>query len=279
MAKAGRSPKVNMTSNLDRYKTDLKRLVLQGQGLLYALQCAHVPNFEQAVRKLHGEKTASFLKTLPNFDQEYQSWYSEAKAVIRQLLPERSADFARHYEKPKPRKEVTAESYRIEDALQGIAVTRNFGQEKVVGPDSAIPHVVQQVAILKSVENRFESSLFDIRQLVQADLFDSELDVAKELAKKRFTRAAGAVAGVVLERHLGQVCQNHQLKVTKKSPTIADLNEALKSADVLDIPGWRFIQHLADLRNLCDHSKAVDPTPEQVEDLIAGVTKTIKTLF
>ena len=44
--------------------------------------------------------------------------------------------------------------------------------------------------------------MFDIRQLVQADLFDSELDAADELGKKKFTRAAGALAGVVLERHL-----------------------------------------------------------------------------
>jgi hypothetical protein len=53
----------------------------------------------------------------------------------------------------------------------------------------------QQLAILKAVKARFESSLFDIRQLVQSDLFDSELDAAKELAKHGFARAAGALAG------------------------------------------------------------------------------------
>jgi len=52
---------------------------------------------------------------------------------------------------------------------------------------------------IKVVKERFESSLFDIRQLVQADLFDSELEAAEELAKNRFSRAAGAVAGVVLD--------------------------------------------------------------------------------
>lgn len=36
----------------------------------------------------------------------------------------------------------------------------------------------QQQAILNAVKQRFESSLFDIKQLVQADLFDSELDAA-----------------------------------------------------------------------------------------------------
>ncbi len=96
---------------------------------------------------------------------------------------------------------------------------------------------------------RFESSLFDIRQLVQADLFDSELDAARELAKSKFKRAAGAGAGVVLGRHLGQVCDSHSIKISKKSPVISDLNNALKDASVIDVPTWRFVQHLADIRN------------------------------
>ena len=32
-------------------------------------------------------------------------------------------------------------------------------------------------------------------------------------------------------------------------------------------------------RKLCDHNKTMDPTAAQVDDLIAGVAKTIKTLF
>lgn len=199
--------------------------------------------------------------------------------LIKQILPDRLSDFVRHYEKPKPRKDITYENYRIEDYLQGLNITRGWEKEKVVGPDAAIPHFRQQAAILKSVKGRFESSLFDICQLVQADLFDSELDAAKELAKNKFTRAAGALAGVVLEKHLAQVCKNHDIKGNKKAPCISDLNNALKDASVIEVPQWRFIQHLADIRNLCDHNKKTEPTVDQVDDLIAGVMKITKTLF
>jgi hypothetical protein len=75
------------------------------------------------------------------------------------------------------------------------------------------------------------------------------------------------------------VCGNHSVKIAKKSPVISDLNNALKDANVIDIPTWRFVQHLADIRNLCDHDKKKDPTPEQVNDLIDGVMKTTKTLY
>jgi hypothetical protein len=136
-----------------------------------------------------------------------------------------------------------------------------------------------QTEIVKSASQRFNSSLFDIRQLVQADLFDSELDAARELLKHKFTRAAGAIAGVVIEKHLAQVAANHQTTIRKKHPTIADLNDQLKSAGVTDTPVWRNNQRLGDLRNLCDHNKNRDPTDDEVRELLDGVDKLIKTLF
>ncbi len=181
--------------------------------------------------------------------------------------------------KSRRRERISPPRDRIEDYLQGLQITRGWEKEKVVGPDAAIPQFSQQFAILKSVKARFESSLFDIHQLVQADLFDSELEAANELAKHKFTRAAGAMAGVVLERHLSQVCNNHNITVAKKAPTISTLNDALKDASVIDVPQWRFVQHLADIRNLCDHDKKQEPTLEQVTDLIAGVIKITKTIF
>jgi len=83
----------------------------------------------------------------------------------------------------------------------------------------------------------------------------------------------------VLERHLGEVCSSHQVVLQKKNPAISDYNDALKNAGVIDMAQWRFVQHLGDLRNLCDHSKTVDPTNEQVQDLIDGVAKITKTIF
>jgi len=226
------------------------------------------------------ENVEEFLSKLPAFKNTYQPWYSEAYAVVKQILPDRLADFISYYQRPKPRKDITYENYRIEDYLQGLTVTRGgYEKEKIVGPDAAIPPFEQQLAIVNSVSGRFDSSLYDIRQIVQADLFESDLDAAEELATKKFTRAAGALAGVVLEKHLAQVCKNRNIKVAKKHPAISDLNEALKQANAIDVPQWRFVQHLADIRNLCDHSKAKEPTVEQVSDLISGVRKVIKTVL
>ncbi|MBN1786981.1 MAG: hypothetical protein JW806_01150 [Sedimentisphaerales bacterium] len=263
-----------MKTNLDAFKNDLKRLIEAGDLLHMSIQYEYLPEqFEETL----GDKLQDFVKALPNFSTDYQSWYSEAKALIRQLLPDRLDDFTRHYEKPKSRKEINFESYRIEDCLQGL--TTSLRGVKKVGPEGGIPHFRQQLAILKAIEKRFESSLFDIRQLVQADLFSSELDAARELIKNGFLRGAGAIAGVVLEKHLAQVSANHKITTRKKHPTISDLNDLLKNGDVLDIPSWRQIQRLGDIRNLCDHNKDREPTKDEVIELIDGVEKFTKTLY
>ncbi len=258
------------------YKKDLKRLIEKGNMLLNAMQYECFP---EKVEEALGDNAEEIIKTFPKFNDEYQTWYSEAKVLIKQLLPDRLSDFVRHYEKPKSRKEITYENYRIEDYLQGLTVTRGWEKQKIVGTEAAIPQFQQQLAILKSVSARFESSLFDIRQLVQADLFDSELDAARELIKHGFLRGAGAIAGVVLEKHLAQVADNHNIKTRKKHPTISDYNDMLKNGGVLDVPSWRKIQRLGDIRNLCDHNKDREPTKEEVEELVDGVEKFTKTLF
>ncbi len=267
-----------MQSNLDKFKEDLENLVNKGKLLQVAMEYECFP---ERIEELYGKDKdgKKLLKGLPSFGKEYQSWYSESSAVVKQLLPDRFDDFVRHYQKPKPRKDISYENYRIEDYLQGLTVTRGWEKEKVVGQDAAIPHFRQQLAILEAVQARFESTLFDIRQLVQADLFDCEIEAARELLKKGFVRACGAVAGVVLEKHLAQVADNHNVKTRKKHPTISDFNDLLKNDGVLDTPSWRQIQRLGDIRNLCDHNKDRDPTEQEAEELISGVEKFTKTLF
>jgi hypothetical protein len=197
-------------------------------------------------------------------------------ALLRQLLPDRVENFLSLYEKPKNRKSIGYGNYVMQDYMQNLRVT--YGLDVLADSSAALPQYRQQLAILKAAKTRFESSLFEIRQLVQADLFDSEIDVARELAKGKFLRAAGALAGVVLEKHLKQVCDDHKIKLTKKHPGISDLNELLRNCSIIDVPQWRHISMLADIRNLCSHNKSKEPTPGQVEDLIDGTAKAIKSV-
>ena len=265
-----------MPSNLERHKGDFKKLV--GLGDLMSADLT-IQSFEQ--RGKLDQRSLELKKSVNEaFEKKYQKWYTESCALIRQMVPERLSEFEMLYKGQERRKQVDSMTYTIQDWFLGVrAVKRRTGEKAFDDLATMGMRFRRQVDILKSVETRFESSLFDIKQMVRADLFDSELESGRELHENGFLRAAGAVTGVVLETHLSQVCATHDIRTRKKNPTIADFNDMLKDNDVIDIPLWRFIQRLGDLRNLCDHKKEREPTAQEVLELIDGVEKTTKTLY
>jgi hypothetical protein len=72
------------------------------------------------------------------------------------------------------------------------------------------------------------------------------------------------------------VTQNHSLKISKKNPTIVDFNEELKKEGVYDVPDWRFIQRLGDLRNMSVHPKEREPTKTELRGDDSRSTKNRK---
>ena len=271
-----------MEERQKRFVDDLNRLINNGLSLYNAIQYeTHTDEFVKQAAKAMGNKGKDdFLKALPNFRETYQTWYSEALAFVRQVLPDRLEDFKSYYEYPRVRKDITFHNYMIRDYLQGLQITIGHEFEKKVIADgsAAIPEFKQQLSIIEAAKASFESSLFDLTSILQADLFDSEVESARTLAKAGYLRAAGAVCGVVVEKHLKQVCINHHVTVRKKHPSISDYSELLKGEGTISVPQWRFIQHLADIRNLCDHAKEREPTRDEIDDLVDGTAKVLKTV-
>jgi len=62
--------------------------------------------------------------------------------------------------------------------------------------------------------------LANVESGVIADIQDAELITARQL-KKVSIRAAGALAGVVLEDHLQRLAKRHNVRIAKKGPTIS----------------------------------------------------------
>lgn len=226
------------------------------------------------------EKIATLRARVPtNFiEDHYQEWYTQGIDAVRQLAPTRLDEFISQYRRDPKRKTVGLLTYTLEDWLQGIRATKSLSGEKYFeDADVAISRLQTQVGILRAARAQLDSSLKNIREIVQADLLDSELDKARALEKAGFLRAAGALAGVALEHHLAAIADAHGVKV-KTKPTIATYNDALKDAQVLGQAEWRFIQRLGDIRNLCDHKAAREPRPDEITDLIDGVDKVTKTI-
>lgn len=245
-------------------------LIKEGTNLYYSMFLLD----EEGKQKLIDSKIN--IKCLPSFTQSYNHWYTKSYYLIEQIMPFRLNDFVELY-KPQKKKELSFDSYSISDALLGHIITQ--GLKVIARPISASSKMEQQIAILKSAKSLLEDYFYNLRLELVASLFDSELDSAYELLKKNFLRAAGAIAGVVLEKHLGNITVNHKIAISKKNPTIADYNDKLKEANIIDTPTWRKIQYLGDLRNICCHDKKIEPTDNQAKDLLDGVKYITNNVF
>ena len=270
-----------MSEKTKKFTSDLDRLIKKGDDLYDAMlyEC-YGEEFEQQIAEQLGEDNVeSYIKKLPSFKREYQAWYTEALALIKQVLPDRLEDFISYYEYPRVRKEITSQNYMIRDYLQDLRITKGVYETLVADGKAAIPEFGQQINIVKAAKATLDSSLIDLTSILQADLFDSEIDSTRALAKSGYLRAAGAICGVVIEKHLKQVCHTHGIVIRKKNPTISVFNQALKDKDSITVSQWRYIQHLADIRNLCDHAKGKEPEKDELDDLLSGTDKVLKTIF
>jgi HEPN domain-containing protein len=214
-----------------------------------------------------------------DFGREYQAWYSQSLPVVEQLLPDRYVEFRELHRLAKPPKELDPSTYTINDYLQGVKVTNSFTREEAFSSWHVTHSKLQiQIDIVRSAEARLDSALSEITGVIEAGIFDDELAAARELLKAKHLRSAGVIAGVVLERHLKRVLATHGVK-SPRTQQIGKLNDALKEAKVYDVPQWRQIQRLGDIRNLCAHDNERDPTEDEVAELVDSVAKVVSTIF
>ena len=217
------------------------------------------------------------------FTNAYQDWYTRAVKLVGLLGKDRFEEFRNYYLINPNRIRVDSSTYVIQDYISGFVIPVPTMVAVRTGLAFEPNHIVKskfasQIGIVKSLFSRIDSILSDVEGHLFMELQDDELNVASRLIEINL-RAAGVIAGVVLERHLQRTAVNHEIIIEKKEPTISDLNDPLKKENIYDIPTWRLIQVLGDIRNLCVHNKEREPTAEEVKRLIKETDIIIKTIF
>jgi hypothetical protein len=207
------------------------------------------------------------------FRSDYQSWYTTARALVQLIGSDRLADFEELYRPKKVPSKLTISDYGIFFFLNGVTLT--FDQDP---GGTAGQRFVQQAHIVRSLRSRVDSVVERVRETLNAELLDTELAAARELLHAGHLRAAGAVAGVAVERHLHDLVLTHQILIAKKNPTIAEYNDRLRDASIYPQTTWRRISLLADIRNVCTHAKGREPTAEEVDTLVSGAAWLTKSV-
>ena len=110
------------------------------------------------------------------------------------------------------------------------------------------------IAAMDDYKNGYLTS---IKNLIQADVFDSELEQAQELLSSGYKLAAAVIAGVVLETALRDLCNQNSLPTGK----LDKMNSDLAKAGIYNKLQQKRITALADIRNSAAHGK-----PEEFSD-------------
>lgn len=182
---------------------------------------------------------------------DYNKWYTKSLKIIKRYLPDRLKEFKDYYEQPN----------YIKDYLVGdpLALFENY--------------FIAQIAILTSVSSILTSFYQDMDSQIYFEYQEDELKEADKLLKIS-VRAAGAVAGVVLEKHLKRLCSNNGISGADKK-TLGKLIQLLSSNEIISTTENKMLTYIADIRNKCDHSDKGDPTELEVKDLIGQTRRFI----
>jgi hypothetical protein len=131
----------------------------------------------------------------------------------------------------------------------------------------------QQVRMLNAVRDGLKYVLADLQSTLYGEVSDHTLATAYELCQRGQRRAAGALAGVVLELHLAKVASKYGVPIRHTSPDLTTLNAALKRGGIYDVEIWRFIQCLGALEHACVYASAAEPPVDALSEFLHGVQR------
>jgi hypothetical protein len=260
------------------FKKELIRLHDDGLSLLEQETIRDTIRKQNETRKKR--KITGNNDSFPSIQVSYNKWYTVTLPLIKLLAHERYNDFTSFYKLAKRKSNYYSTfEYTISDYLNNDREILKSGLDNFDEFDTFSIKFKNQLSILNACIENIDTLLFNIENVLQYNMYKSELEAATDLLKNGFLRPAGALAGVVLERYLKEICIKHEIKLNRKKPTIADYNEALKVVGVIDQILWREVQHLGDIRNYCDHPLERDPRKDEVEDLISATAKIIARII
>ncbi len=130
---------------------------------------------------------------------------------------------------------------------------------------------VRAMGILRAALDDFQGGyLFDVRQLIHAEVFDEFLEQAQHLLESGYHQPAAVVAGCILEDGLRKLCDQNNVTPSDK-PKLDTMNADLAKAGVYNKLKQKQITAFADLRNKAAHGQWDQFTKDDVSQMIDGI--------
>lgn len=147
----------------------------------------------------------------------------------------------------------------------------HFGDAESGGLSSTnAENLARMKAVFLALHEDFQGGyLHSLRNLVQAEVFDSELEQANELLNKGYKTAAAVIAGTVLETTLRELCCQQQIASSK----LDKMNADLAKRNVYNANQAKRITAMAGVRNSAAHGKPNEFSDGDVKTMIDDVER------
>ncbi len=196
--------------------------------------------------------------------KNFEIWYSMSLKFIQQFVPEKVKEFTFYYKSNEVGVDQIQELLQFNKMPQSLPINKKMILRNFIHKFDRQRHILLTIPGIEKIKE------LSIRDLIYATFIDREIDEAIHLYEKSHYRAAGAIAGIALEQHLRLLCDKYDLNYEKKD-RIEPLVQKLYKNDKIDITEMKSIQHLANIRDKCDHPS--DITASKVKELIEGIKK------
>lgn len=135
---------------------------------------------------------------------------------------------------------------------------------------TSLRNLRRMIAVFSAAKENYEGGyLASTKTLVQAQMFASELEQAKELLRGNFIRAAAVIAGAVLETTLRELCDRRSIE----HGSLARMNDDLAKAGAYNEFRKKQITVQSAMRNVAAHGEELIFTAPDVGAMIADIER------
>lgn len=144
--------------------------------------------------------------------------------------------------------------------------------ENIGSVDTPIKKFGRLRSVFRAAREDYEGGyLRSTRSLIQAEVFDTELEQAQAFLNAGYKTPAAVVAGVVLETSLRELCA--QQGIPHESEKLEKMNADLAKKGVYNKLQQKRITALADIRNSAAHGHPDQFKEADVRDMIRDITR------
>jgi hypothetical protein len=150
---------------------------------------------------------------------------------------------------------------------------RAFVKAEEIRPYEENPSLFSRLrAVFLAAKEDFEGGyLCSVQNLVQAEVFSTELEQARELLSAGYHVAAAVICGTVLETNLRTLCDAQSLSPGKLDKMNSDLAKAGQYNSLVQ----KRITALAGIRNSAAHGKIAEFSAQDVHSMIEDVERLV----